>query len=461
MWRTITESSVAMLIHAKLSEFYWQFARQTAVYIYNAIPGSHPERDPLSPDEKFYGRRTSIKHLKIFGSTCYVNIMNKKKDHQQRSIQGIFVGYSFDQPLCYKVFISGPPARVVVSTHVTFVCNPLTDISSVQEDINDDIAVTSSNTSSLSSDGLQSETETSSRSPMVRLTTSKVNESESPVERLPTKSMHEQLESPMARLPTPSKVSESPMERPEILTQLSNDVRSDAEPSTSNEATSLSSIPNSDMYSFIDPTKTDHLSSEDPSYLIGKLFRDDEDELIYKVLSIYKYKGYLAVTRGLVLSNGNVIKVNDPIWVGDAIKLVEEYEQENAPKLLYVTLPNMLNYKSNTYSIDDCSFATDSFRINNDVCLLLMNIANSGDPIVSNVVETGISATEIGIPSTHKQAMTSPQAEQWKIAEDKEIHSLQKKNVLKPAVLPDGQHLLTTRWIYRVKYRPDGSIDKF
>ena len=56
-----------------------------------------------------------------------------------------------------------------------------------------------------------------------------------------------------------------------------------------------------------DPNKTDHLSSGDPTYLIGKLFKDDEDELIYKVLSIYKYKGYLAVTRGLVLSNGNVV----------------------------------------------------------------------------------------------------------------------------------------------------------
>ena len=35
--------------------------------------------------------------------------MNKKKDNQQRSIHGIFVGYSLDQSLCYKVFISNIP----------------------------------------------------------------------------------------------------------------------------------------------------------------------------------------------------------------------------------------------------------------------------------------------------------------------------------------------------------------
>ena len=121
VWRTITDSAVAMLLHARLSESYWQFARQTAVYIYNAIPGAHPETQPLSPDERFYGVPTSINHLQIFGSTCYVKIMKKFKDHQPKAERGIFVGYPIDQPACYKVFMSGPPHKVVVSTHVQFV----------------------------------------------------------------------------------------------------------------------------------------------------------------------------------------------------------------------------------------------------------------------------------------------------------------------------------------------------
>jgi len=127
IWRTITESSVAMLIFSKLPEVFWQFARQTAVYIYNAIPGAHPEIQPLSPDERFYGCKTNINHLQIFGSVCYIKIMVQKKDHSAKSEKGIFVGYPLDQPLCYKVFISGPPQMVKVSTHVIFEkSNPLT-----------------------------------------------------------------------------------------------------------------------------------------------------------------------------------------------------------------------------------------------------------------------------------------------------------------------------------------------
>ena len=486
-----------MLFHAKLSEFYWQFARQTAVYIYNAIPGAHPEKQPLSPDERFYGRKTNIKHLQIFGTRCYVNIMNKKKDHQQKSIQGIFVGYSLDQPLCYKVFISDPPQRVIVSTHVTFVQNPsLIELSSSQEDTVDDIVTSKTSVPSMSSDGLQmyssmspdGDIATSSKSSAGR---SQVRDKETSSEyRLPVSSKHEMRpsytntsrdkftsltssKSQVERLSTPSTVSpvsdaETTSKSPDETSNMTSDAGIASVPTDNVASSHLGNSPEyndnnlqSDLHSTMNPAKTDHLSFEDSSYLIGKVFRDDEDELLYKILSVYKYKGYLAVTRGLVLPNGKVVKVNDPIWIGDAIKLVNDYEQDNLPQLMYLTLPNMMNYKSNIYTIDDCTFAYDKFPITNNMCLLLSNIANSGDSIVSNVLETGVSATEIGIPSTHKQAMASPQAEKWKVAESNEIHSLEKKNVLKPSILPEGQHLLTTRWIYRVKYRQDGSIDKF
>ena len=109
-----------------------------------------------------------------------------------------------------------------------------------------------------------------------------------------------------------------------------------------------------------------------------------------------------------------------------------EYEKENLLKLLYFTLSNILNYKSNSNSIGDCTFVTDKFYITFDVYILLMSITKSGDPIVLMCLKY----------VHHKQAMTLSQVEQWKVAEDKEIHSLEKKNVHKPAILPDGQQLL-------------------
>ena len=66
------------------------------------------------------------------------------------------------------------------------------------------------------------------------------------------------------------------------------------------------------------------------------------------------------------MPNGKVVKVNDPTWVGDTIKLVNKYQ---LPKVLYLTLKNMINYYSNVYSI----------------YLLVSNTANSGNLIVSNV----------------------------------------------------------------------------
>ena len=156
----------------------------------------------------------------------------------------------------------------------------------------------------------------------------------------------------------------------------------------------------------MNPTKTDHLSSEDSTYLISKLFRDDEDgfpskEQIYKIPSAYKYKRYFAVTRGLVLATGNVLKV----WPS-----MGRWCHQNCwwQKILYITLPSVFNAKSNTYSIDECNFDNDKFNITNDLCLTLTNIANNGDDIVSNVLETGFSATKIVVLSTHKQAFVSP-----------------------------------------------------
>ena len=110
-----------MLIYSKQSVFLWQYARQTAVFIYNAKTGSHPEVQNLSPDERFYSRKTSVTHLQIFGSACFVTITNKLKDHQSNSIEGIFIGYPSQQPSCYKVFISGPPLYKIISTHVRFI----------------------------------------------------------------------------------------------------------------------------------------------------------------------------------------------------------------------------------------------------------------------------------------------------------------------------------------------------
>ena len=57
--------------------------------------------------------------------------------------------------------------------------------------------------------------------------------------------------------------------------------------------------------------------------------------------------------------------------------------------------------------------------------------------------------------------MQSPHAKEWKAAMDKEFTSLltNKTWVLKP--LPEGRKAVKCKWIYKVKYKPSGEVERF
>ena len=58
----------------------------------------------ITPHEKFYGKKSNLSHVKIFGSITFVHIPDEK--HQKlnpKSEKCIFVGYSLEQK-GYKCF---------------------------------------------------------------------------------------------------------------------------------------------------------------------------------------------------------------------------------------------------------------------------------------------------------------------------------------------------------------------
>ena len=122
-WRSITEAAIAILLTANLPENYWEEARATAGYIRNRITGGKPYSDPISPYEKFFGRKPHIRHFKVFGVYAYVHIPVKNKDHSPKAQQGIFVGYVDETIGGYKVFLP-KTNEFVVSKHVTFGKSP-------------------------------------------------------------------------------------------------------------------------------------------------------------------------------------------------------------------------------------------------------------------------------------------------------------------------------------------------
>ncbi|KAL2242589.1 UNVERIFIED_CONTAM: Retrovirus-related Pol polyprotein from transposon RE1 [Sesamum indicum] len=61
-------------------------------------------------------------------------------------------------------------------------------------------------------------------------------------------------------------------------------------------------------------------------------------------------------------------------------------------------------------------------------------------------------------PKTYSEAQNQ---EEWKIAMRQEITALEKNNTWEIASLPEGKTPIGCRWVYKVKLRPDGSIERY
>jgi len=64
-------------------------------------------------------------------------------------------------------------------------------------------------------------------------------------------------------------------------------------------------------------------------------------------------------------------------------------------------------------------------------------------------------------PTSYKEAMQGPDASKWKAAAQQEIDVLQKKGTWSLVDLPPGREAISNKWVLRVKYNADGSIEKF
>jgi hypothetical protein len=64
-------------------------------------------------------------------------------------------------------------------------------------------------------------------------------------------------------------------------------------------------------------------------------------------------------------------------------------------------------------------------------------------------------------PTTYQEAMDSDDAELWREAMDKEMASLSSSNVWKLAELPAGRKAVGCKWVFKIKRKADGSVDKY
>ena len=133
--RTIQTMVRSMLIDYP-DQRLWGEACLLAVYLRNRLPHSQlPQKK--TPFEMLYNEQLSIKHLKPFGSHCYIHIAEECRPAgsklQPRAESAVFVGYT-ESPLIYKVQLANQHMFTVravncIFTEPTSVTTPIPTLS--------------------------------------------------------------------------------------------------------------------------------------------------------------------------------------------------------------------------------------------------------------------------------------------------------------------------------------------
>jgi hypothetical protein len=76
----------------------------------------------------------------------------------------------------------------------------------------------------------------------------------------------------------------------------------------------------------------------------------------------------------------------------------------------------------------------------------------------ANMIHTAETYRE---PATYKQATMSPQAQYWKVAMEREYDSLMENRTWVLVPPPPGRNIIHCKWVYKIKYASNGTIDKY
>ena len=101
--KTVQEATRTMLNEAKLSDSFWRAVVYTNVYTLNR--GQIRVNKDKTPYKLWYGRPTSVKYFKVFGSNCYIKINEDDFGKFDSSAdEAIFLGYSYTKNAyrCYN-----------------------------------------------------------------------------------------------------------------------------------------------------------------------------------------------------------------------------------------------------------------------------------------------------------------------------------------------------------------------
>ena len=132
--RTLFEMARCMLQHAKLGSEFWVRAVSTAAYLINrtrtvdwtrAGAGAGAGGRLVTSEEAWSGVRPSVKHVRVFGSDCFVHVPDAGRGKLDAKAQpAIFVGYPESKPGWLVLLMS--TGKIIESRDVTFNENQFT-----------------------------------------------------------------------------------------------------------------------------------------------------------------------------------------------------------------------------------------------------------------------------------------------------------------------------------------------
>ena len=68
---------------------------------------------------------------------------------------------------------------------------------------------------------------------------------------------------------------------------------------------------------------------------------------------------------------------------------------------------------------------------------------------------------DLSEPSTFEAAVNGPDQVHWRKAIQAELDSMRLRGVFRAAKLPNGQRAIGTKWVFKIKRKANGSIDKY
>ncbi|KAG2959322.1 hypothetical protein PC119_g26745 [Phytophthora cactorum] len=86
---------------------------------------------------------------------------------------------------------------------------------------------------------------------------------------------------------------------------------------------------------------------------------------------------------------------------------------------------------------------------------------DSTPPVFWRASANAVEAGDLSEPTTFQKAVNGPDQVHWRKAIRAELESMRLRGVFRAAKLPNGQRAIGTKWVFKIKRKADGSIEKY